>query len=353
MRYILGFIFILCSEICISQSDFCCIKVLDSSTNDIIPYSHLINKVHQIGTISNTDGTACFPHIDSNSVIEISAIGYYTETVSYNDLNLKNQIYLRKKIIELSTFSIGASALIEKALIEAAIENFSKGHTTEDMRFLCNFSEMVVLDDTNSSTLNGLLSLTSYSAQYKGKSRILNYDEEFSILSLNSEKTTNEPLAMNGVSYLLSTSKVLKLISKWKKTDWEISEKLDDNNILMFGYDNQYATHKVVVNTSDTSFVEIVQFISDGDPNNGIGSSYKRIVFDNELNNRYPVFYEMNMERALRNQDAGKIIHNVQLSILGLISKNTLDNVIKMDSKSSLWIQTPPKDSLDTKKMFR
>ena len=107
---------------------------LDKESGSPVPHVHIVIKVENIGTISNTEGKAEFKIENRflNHTLTLSAIGYISQDILIKKLNKNrvNKIRLEKQVYTISQVTI--SKLVSKEIVKSAIQNIPDNYPCED-----------------------------------------------------------------------------------------------------------------------------------------------------------------------------------------------------------------------------
>jgi len=120
MRHILAFCFFYCSIVILSSAQDTKIsgKIVDSRTEDVLPFANIMVKGHTIGTSTDIHGDFELLITDSlkqDSII-VSFVGYYTKTLCVNDI-VDNMIRLDPRVFEADEIVITPSKGKRKPLV--------------------------------------------------------------------------------------------------------------------------------------------------------------------------------------------------------------------------------------------
>lgn len=110
-------------------------EIIDSETNDAVPYVHVVNKSAELGTVSNTEGRFWITMNKSDTLL-FSAIGF--ETFAFT---IKDQVTTDKLVVTIAmnmstmqlkpvkVFAFRDEAALKKALIDTKVplENNQRG----------------------------------------------------------------------------------------------------------------------------------------------------------------------------------------------------------------------------------
>jgi hypothetical protein len=142
-----GFTF-LCNHLSAQDAESFRGKLIDSKTNESIPFATLRLKNKNMGVISNAEGDFQFPiRIKSLSeAIEISCIGYVTKTVALNDLSevQLNVIKLQQAVKQLSEVVINGKkirGLSPNRIVELAIEAIPKNYPVKPFSYVAYYRD--------------------------------------------------------------------------------------------------------------------------------------------------------------------------------------------------------------------
>jgi len=115
--------------------------LLDSKTQEALPYSNIVVLHKYFGTVSNESG---YFSLDTTSLsmddsVSFQYIGYKTKVLLLNELTKKDTIYLTEELISLSEAFVFGNPLDPKTIIKRVIENKDKNYpkrTTKAQTFI-------------------------------------------------------------------------------------------------------------------------------------------------------------------------------------------------------------------------
>ncbi|GEM_PF-4283462 len=298
-KYIFYLIFLL-NSMCHYAQDMFNGKILDSQTQDYLPYVTILSTDSMIGTISDSIGNFKIELKHEKEVL-VSCIGY--NTILYTLSKENNLIQLDKvsyRIPEIIVTPIDINDLLQKV-----IRNYDINYPIESTSMIINLKQHHTTNEriTKSIDMNGNLVLPFYKLFEKySKFNLTAYDAKVERLSDNI--TFNYPprklLSIYSFPYIF-----LKHLQK-KKKQYEIDVSLayKENNIDIYKVDFKNKNRKNKNMFNGTFFIESNSFAIIG------------CIIKEDKSNKKDVYIRLNNEKqeALKYISAEASIHFVNIN---------------------------------------
>lgn len=311
--------------------------VIDESTGEGIPFVHFSNTSNQgVGFISSEFGSYEFHFsLDSRDTFSLSAVGYKTLKASCLKLMETDTVYMERKSIKLSEFSVSAKSKTAKEVFEDALENFNS-REYRDQSFIAGYEELIVSNDRNdTSFLRANCVINGYSP--KENTGIFNskFKEKVALLEVDSIKLGVDLKMMNHLLHMTQETKVNDIATPYKGLSFEISDTLIDETghvilTLIGGYSNSsHVYRKATIDVTNNTFLELTHFFycKDGEP------AYYRAIFSDYIDDGLPTRLEMYICRN-KPVPLDKIYKGVSVGVT-----LTLHEKVKIPLETRSWVE--------------
>ena len=107
--------------------------VIDSETQEVLPFTNIGVVGKNQGTVSNSEGyfTLSVEEIAEHDSIYISYVGYIQQKLSVADLKKNSTIILKKNAIVLSDFVVSSRQYTPEEILDSLKANYDKNHTQD------------------------------------------------------------------------------------------------------------------------------------------------------------------------------------------------------------------------------
>lgn len=309
--------------------------VLDSLTRDPVPYVHIVNMSRGYGAFTNGEGRFSIQTLGGGE-FKISCIGYQTRKMPAEALCERDTILLRRHLLELAEFTVGAEPLDAKKIIKAALKKFKKTSSTADKVFRGYYEERLATE-VQELHLRSVFLVTRYENTARSPLFQFESDEDFVVLAIDKVVDGEPPLKLNGLSWLAKTGKVrdmLRFEGDWKEARIDSVTYNGENHLYWITAHNKYGPSLRTIITDSMDFLMITDcwfYKSLEVPD----AAYIKILFEPRISLQYPVFYEF--YNPLMKYDGRDVCMKYSMLLLSEEQGATIGEKDLMDHFKTLW----------------
>ncbi len=148
-------------------------NIIDSETEEPIPYSHVLLKSENFGAVADSKGRVKI-NLNLRDTLTISSVGYETLTIAAHDLNNIQNIYLQKNDLILNEIIVKGLSVSVVEVMQSIINKIPENYFIQNL----SFNSQLISKHIEQNKVKTALSKVKYekgyvSSDYKFKSFII------------------------------------------------------------------------------------------------------------------------------------------------------------------------------------